>query len=216
MAKKIKRKTCRNCHKQILEDATVCPYCGKKQPGKIAKILKQIFVILIVICLVGEIGFYTAKIMNIRDWNDVVDVFGNFGKKESVATLDVNGVRFQLLEANLTDGRDSYVHPAKDMYFLELVFDIDNQSSEKLSISTLDFEAYCDDYALQDSLTSYAASSHPELDMLHGDVASGKKLKGTLCYQVPKDFSKFELIDSYDETIKFTIQRKDVDDSAIK
>lgn len=188
----------------------------EKQPGIISKILKRIVFILIAVCAAVGAGFFAARTNGIQNWNDLVVLLNHNGKQAAIATLDVDGVRIQLLEANLTDGGDSFLHPEEGMLFLELVFDIDNQSSKKISISTFDFEAYCDDYALQDSLISYVASSHPELDMLHGTVAYGKKLKGTLCYQVPKDFSKFELIDSSDENINFTIQRKDVDDSAIK
>lgn len=64
-----------------------------------------------------------------------------------------------------------------------------------MSISSmLCFDAYVDDYAMDEDLSALVASDFNTMD---GTVAAGKKLKGAICYQVPNNWNKIEVITNF-------------------
>ena len=137
-------------------------------------------------------------------------------------TADFDGVKVKLSSAILSKGsKENFAVPDKGKYFLALVFDIENDSDDDITVSSMvSFEAYCDDMSID---MDYMGEEAPEVDglkSLDGDVASGKKINGIMTYQVPKDFKKFEI--SYqpdfwgDKKVTFEIPADKVDWSAVK
>ena len=85
-----------------------------------------------------------------------------------------------------------YFKPADGNVFLACEFEIANNSSEDLSVSSmLSFEAYCDDYTCEYSIS--ALSANQDKKQLDGTVASGKKMKGIVAYEVPSDWKELEV-----------------------
>ncbi len=74
------------------------------------------------------------------------------------------------------------------MYF-EL--EIENKRDESIAISSLiSFEGYFDDYAANFSLEGQIESDKNQLD---GEIAAGKKMKGVICFEAPKDWKTAEI-----------------------
>ena len=97
--------------------------------------------------------------------------------------------------------------------FLILEFDIANNSDADIGISSMmNFEAYCDDYSINQDLLGLQAPEAEGMNQLDGSVAAGKKMNGVIAYQVPKDYKKFEVSVTPDfwssKDIKFVIKNK--------
>lgn len=103
-------------------------------------------------------------------------------------TLEVN-------EINILDTNNYFITPDEGKEFVEIVLTLTNTSNEEMSISSmLCFDAYVDDYAMDEDLSALVAS---DLNTMDGAVAAGKKLKGAICYQVPNDWNKIEVITNF-------------------
>ena len=84
-----------------------------------------------------------------------------------------------------------YNKPSDGNVFLMAEFEIVNNSDSELNVSSmLSFEAYADDYALNYSISALMDNEDRQLD---GTIAAGKKMKGYIGYEVPKDWSTVEI-----------------------
>lgn len=122
-----------------------------------------------------------------------------------------NDVTVTLLSAEESYGND-YIIPDSGNLFLVLEFEIENNSSSDLTISSYwDFEAYCDDYYYDQDLSGLFVDEISSKGQLDGDVATGKKLKGAITYQVPQNYQKFEISVStggwFSDDLTFTIYK---------
>lgn len=102
-----------------------------------------------------------------------------------------NGVNIELVSVTENNG-STYNTPADGNVFLLCEFEIDNQSSKDIAISSIaSFEAYCDDYSINQSIAGQLEAGNKS--QLDGSVASGKKMNGVIAYEVPKDWKELEL-----------------------
>lgn len=102
-----------------------------------------------------------------------------------------NGVNIELVSVTENNG-STYNTPADGNVFLLCEFEIDNQSSKDIAISSIaSFEAYCDDYSINQSIAGQLEAGNK--NQLDGSVASGKKMNGVIAYEVPKDWKELEL-----------------------
>lgn len=86
----------------------------------------------------------------------------------------------------------TYVMPAEGNVFILCEFEISNNSSADLTISSmLNFEAYCDDYVCNYSIS--ALMQKGDKSQLDGTIAAGKKMKGVIGYEVPQDWKELEV-----------------------
>lgn len=222
----IKRKTCKHCHMKILADVKICPYCGKKQGGKFTKL---IIVLVLIFSVVGGLCWYFRKDLKNILVNNIVD-FAHIGDtdddKLSVEieegslrvgqNANIDGFHIKMTKAIVSQGNGKTFTTESDKCILEMIFEIDNQSVKDIYISPDSFEGYCDEYSVDDK--SLVVGKLPEtegMDTLSGDIASGKKIKGVIAYEIPKDFSKFELY-FYNSNLSinkvlFTVTKDDVD-----
>lgn len=102
--------------------------------------------------------------------------------------------------------------PSEGKKYLVLFFEVENISSEKQNVNLFYYKAYLDDY----DINPEAILAHPEgYEMLSGDLAPGKKLKGYVCYEVDPDWKKLEftytdgILDS-DTTYDFVVTSDEV------
>lgn len=109
--------------------------------------------------------------------------------------VELNNVITTLVGVEENTG-STFNKPTEGNVFLICEFEIENNSNEELAISSLmSFDAYCDDYSTNLSLTAIVSSDKNQLD---GTVAPGKKMKGIVGYEVPNDWEKIEIVFSPD------------------
>lgn len=108
------------------------------------------------------------------------------------------GERAQLgnVMATLTGVEESagsqFNHPGEGNVFLLCAFEIENESDQEISVSSLmSFEAYCDDYSAGFSLG--ALMEKGDKAQLDGQIAAGKKMSGVVGYEVPADWQTMEI-----------------------
>ena len=104
---------------------------------------------------------------------------------------------------------DSFMAPESGKTYVLLEFLIENNSNDDLTVSSLlDFDAYCDGFTCEYSFGANMAASQS----LDGSVAPGKKMKGEIGFEVPKDWKEMELQIKLnlwsDEKLVFVIQNK--------
>lgn len=101
----------------------------------------------------------------------------------------------QITLANVTEslGND-FIKPDEGNVFLICEFEIANNSEKDITISSMvNFEAYCDDYSLNQDILGLQAPEAEGKKQLDGSVAAGKKMNGIIAYQVPADYKTMEI-----------------------
>lgn len=194
----------------------------KKKGGKLKWIVIAVIVVIILVAI-GSSNKQPKKI-SAESSNESGNTANADSKDVTFGigdTADFDGVQVTLTSAILSKGDGQFVTPDDGKYFLELVFDIDNQSSSDISVSSVaSFEAYCDDFSLNQDFMGYQAPEVDGIGQLDGSVAAGKKMNGVISYQVPQDFTNFEI--SYAPSFwgsnkaTFSFTSADVDTSAVQ
>lgn len=116
-------------------------------------------------------------------------------KKESyglgeTAVLDSYKITAESCKYITSDNQ--FMQPDEGKKFLEVTFLIENTSNKDLNVSSmLGFDAYLDDMSIGIDIMGQGASEQPTMD---GTVATGKKLRGSLCYQVSESWSELEIV----------------------
>lgn len=235
-----KTKICKYCKSEIPADAKICPHCRKKQGGgKLKWIIIAIIIIIIIAAAAGGGSDKPKKVENTAsesvaavngtETEKAADTQNNTEQKAAAETKDTftigdtaefDGIQVTLSSAVLSNGDGQFIKPEDGKYFIGLIFNIDNQSSKDINISSIaSFEAYCDDYSINQDLTGYQAPEFKGLGQLDGSVAAGKKISGVICYQVPTDFSNFEISCTPDfwgnNKVTFQFSKDAVDSSAV-
>lgn len=165
--------------------------------------LKTILIVFGVFVVIGAIGLLAGgdksepkKVSTSSGQNDESSQSGTVAEKkefqvgETVSLKDVNVT----LVSSVESAGSEYVKPDDGKEFLILEFNIENNSSKDINISSAaNFEAYCDDYSLNQDILGQQAPEAEGKTQLDGSVASGKKMNGIIVYQVPTDFKSFEI-----------------------
>lgn len=105
--------------------------------------------------------------------------------------VELDGVVVNFVGVTESTGSDFYKPESGNVYVL-CEFEIANNSDEELAVSSMmSFKAYCDDYSCDYSLGALMAKGDKE--QLDGSVATGKKMKGVVGYEVPADWKELEI-----------------------
>lgn len=103
----------------------------------------------------------------------------------------LNNLKATLVGITQNNGSD-YNKPGEGNVFVLCEFLIENNSDEELSISSLlCFEAYCDDFACEYSISALLTEENKA--QLDGSVAPGKKMSGVIGYELPADWQELEI-----------------------
>lgn len=113
----------------------------------------------------------------------ITDVGGSVTTKNFVVTVE---------ELNKIEPDTKLGQPKEGHEFVEVVLLIENKSNKDYSVSSiLMFEAYCDGLSVNESLKAQVASKR---STMNGGLAAGKKLRGALAYELPKDWGELEIL----------------------
>ena len=98
-----------------------------------------------------------------------------------------------LESARIITDYDEYTTPNENCEFLELCFVVENKTDDELFVHTSKFETYVDGFVVEanDNFDAMLASGE---ELLSATLASGKKVRGVLCYELSKDWSELEII----------------------
>lgn len=127
-------------------------------------------------------------------------------------TADYNNVQIQLLSYEESSGND-WGAPAEGNIFVFVNLEVANNTDSEISVSSMaSFDNYCGDYKLDYSSNAFTAlATDSEKQQMDGSIASGMRLNGYLCLEVPADWTSIEIHYSEsiwsDSNIKFLITK---------
>lgn len=130
-------------------------------------------------------------------------------------TINYDGVKMTMKKVKTSKGdKASFTEPDKGKEFVIGEVEIKNDSDEKISVNWASFEAYYDDNAVESDVMGQSLPEVKKVGELFGDVAPGKKIKGCVVYQVPKNWKKMEITPKFDydlmdeQNYKYVIKNK--------
>ena len=192
-------KQCKHCKSEIPYDAKVCPVCRKKQGAPGCLIVVLVVVVLVVIAAFAGSGESSTpqKVESTSGTSQSASQAGEARSQpeQTVFTVgdavELNGVKTTLLSAEEYPGKQ-YMMPTDGNVFLVCQFEIENDSSAEITVSSMvSFNAYCDDYSVNLSVTGEMLED--SWKTLDGTVAPGKKINGVIAYEIPQDWQKMEI-----------------------
>ncbi len=184
-------KKCKHCQSDIPKKAKVCPNCRKKQGG----ILKWILIIIIALALIGAITSgdeeQPEKVASNNSESSISSSVQETEEPLGVGdTAEYKGVKVTL--DSITESKGSeYNKPTDGNVFLLATFTIENNTKSDLNVSSMmSFDAYQDGYTTNLSISALIEKDGQQLD---GTIAPGKKMQGSIGFEVPADYSEFEI-----------------------
>ncbi len=194
-------KLCKHCQVEIPKKAKVCPNCHKKQGG----ILKWIVIVVVVIIIFsalagGDDDSDKGTDSNPKKTSEVQSTDGTEKNKEESTdnTFKVGDVvetsNLKISFLSTSEHKEEYLAPKDGYVYYRMEFEFENIGDSEETISSLmNWECYADSYAMEQAWVGD--------DTLDATIAPGKKAKGSVYYEVPKDAK--EIILEY-ETNFFT------------
>lgn len=188
-----KMKNCKYCGAEIAKNAKTCPSCGAKQKKPTALIIALIIAVIIIISLTSGNSSGAKKVGEAGTQNSVApqtqapskDIF------QVGDIVELDDIKVTLVGVTESNGENYLVAPEEGNVFILCEFNIENNSTEDIAVSSLlSFEAYVDDYTTNLSLTAIASANKTQLD---GTVAAGKKMNGVIGYEAAADWKSIEV-----------------------
>ena len=197
---KTKLTTCKVCGEQVAKTAKTCPHCGAKIK-KSHPVAIGIAVVLILIAVAVSTGESdtpkkvdsTASVQNPAKATTQVTEESKNEKSAFLLgeTAEQKNVQATLASVTESDG-SAYNKPTDGNVFVLCEFEIANNSDKEINISSMmSFDAYCDDYTCNYSLTALLEKGNK--NQLDGTIAAGKKFNGVIGYEVPADWNELEV-----------------------
>lgn len=94
-------------------------------------------------------------------------------------------------DLKVIESGNQFIGPDDGNIFVEIPLTLENTSTSDIAVSSLlCFTAYVDDYSMTEDLTARTCT---DLTSMDGTVGAGKKMKGSLCYQVPEDWKEIQI-----------------------
>lgn len=126
---------------------------------------------------------------------------------DTITTRKYSFTLTNAINSNVVEGEYKTVAPEGKTYIV-LFFEVENITDTDEFVSAIYSEAYIDDYSATEAYISFV-----DYELLSGDLAVGKKIKGYVAYEADKNWEELEwkyeeLFDS--ETIEFIIHPEDI------
>lgn len=155
------------------------------------KIISAIMACVLLLCLCA-CGSEPTRVGSASDYNNSNEKEPTTAKTFQLGdVVELDDVTVSFLDVITSTGSD-FAKPEAGNVFVLCEFEIANNSDEELSVSSMmSFEAYCDGYACDYSLSALLVKGNK--GQLDGTVAAGKKMKGVIGYEVPSDWTELEV-----------------------
>lgn len=196
--------TCKTCGGQVATSAQVCPHCGARQwhgtkiAAKVALCAVLLLAAVIIITIIQS-GRARPKKVSAPASAPASTAAAAPAEKPTPTptpvysigdTLEIRDVQTTLIDVRTVTG-GQFSSPSAGNIFLIFEVEICNNSKEEVAVSSLlSFAFYVDDYAQQFSLEAILADGGRQLD---GTVSPGKKSRGIMAVEAPKDWQTAEL-----------------------
>lgn len=188
-------KICRHCKMSIPKKAKRCPFCQKKQGGKIKLIIAAIVVVFIV-AAASQGGESEPKVKKVSsaDGNEQGKENVTEQKKEDNAffvgdVVETKELRISYMSAEDYTSENEFIQPKDGFKYVKAEFEFENLSDSDEYISSGNFECYADGYDMEQQYFD-------GLD-LDATLSSGKKTHGFVFFEVPVDAA--EIVFEYEE-----------------
>lgn len=184
-------KICKYCKTEIDYTAKVCPQCRKRQSSVVKTIAIVVLILFLLSLFFGgsddteqtsdenpkKVAGSASEEIEQEEVEDVAeDVENEFKVGDIVETSDL---KISFISAEEYTSDNQFIQPQDGNVFYEMVFEFENISENDQYISSYDFTCYADDYDMEQSWMD-------GLD-LDATISSGKKTKGSVFFEVPKD-----------------------------
>ena len=191
-----KMTTCKTCGAEVAKSASTCPKCGAKLKKKHP--ILGILIFLIGIAIIGGALGSSNQPKKVGDTNTPTQASTVKATEQPTQTefgigdkVELNNVVVTLVSVTESTG-SQFNKPTDGNVFVLCEFEIENNSSSEIAVSSMmSFEAYCDDYTCNFSLSALMEKGNK--NQLDGQVAAGKKFNGVVGYEVPADWKELEL-----------------------
>lgn len=208
MAEKQGTKLCKHCKTEIPAGAKVCPNCKKKQGG----VLKWVIIGVVAVAIIGSAGGNKEESNNNAN-NSVQASAGTAntdGSKESVASVESTPTpepqeeikdtqekyfvgdtwenKFVLVsydECGEYTSDNQFIQPADGNKYVYATFTFENVGKSDTTVAYWDFDCYADGYACEATYGADGAGFSQTL-------SSGRKISGSVYFEVPKDAKEIE------------------------
>lgn len=185
-------KVCKHCQSEIPKKAKVCPNCRKKQGGILKWILIVVVVIFVFSMLFGGEDDGSASDSNPQKVGDATVAAKDTETKEaednkfSVGEIvETSDLRITFLSAQEYQSDNRFIQPESGNVYYKMEFEFENISDSDESISSWDFNCYADDYDME--------QTYMDGRDLDATLSPGRKTKGAVFFEVPKDAKKIFL-----------------------
>lgn len=191
-------KLCKYCQTQIPKKANICPNCRKKQGG-IGKWIAIVIGVIFVIGLIGNNSDETdtpsddnpQNIGSVNDSNNQEKDSEKNSEKESEEQepknefnvgdiVETSNLKISFISSSEWQSDNVFVEPKDGYVFYRFEFEFENISERDQYVTSGDFECYADGYSMENSFYGDDTLSITTL-------SSGKKVKGSVYFEIPKD-----------------------------
>lgn len=195
---------CKDCGAQLDGSTKVCPQCGAKNASLKQPIYKKwwfwVILAVIVFAAIGAGNSGPKKVgQNQPSGSGGISQPSASGDPAPAVReskfyvgeqLELNSIVVSMDSVTESSG-SAYNKPGDGNVFVLCSFTIENNSASEINVSSLlCFDGYCDGYACNYSLSAQLESSDQQLD---GAVAAGKKMKGSIGFEVPAGWQELEI-----------------------
>lgn len=203
-------KICKHCQTEIPYGAKVCPQCRKKQGGK----LKWIIIAVVALAIIGLLfgggdDQDSASDSNPKKVNDSPRNDSGGKKKDSEpeentedasADKTEDGQKNEFKAGDVVETSDfkisfngaeeyvsenEFIQPKDGNVYYKMDFEFENISDSEKNVSSWDFKCYADGYDMEQSYMD-------GMD-LDATLSPGKKTKGSVFFEIPKDSKEITL-----------------------
>ena len=184
-------KKCKHCQTEIPKKAKVCPNCRKKQGNKLGIAL----IVVGVLIVIGVLGGGDDTSQKPTDSNpqkvDTVQVEEKTTIAESTVAetknefkvgdvVETSNLKISFLSASEYVSDNEFITPKDGYMYYRMEFEFENIGDTDTTISSMmNWECYADDYSVDQSWI--------EDDQIDATISAGKKVKGAVYFEVPKE-----------------------------
>ena len=164
-----KTKICKYCKEEINAKAKVCRYCNRKQNKNGCATFLLALIILFIF-----IPFIFGKSENENKKKQILDKSYNIGE-----TVVFNDISIKYIGSDKYISDNQFISPKEGNEFYRVEFEFENIGNSDFTISSMvNWNCYADGYLVNQTWINAD-------DDLSGTLSAGKKMKGSLYFEIP-------------------------------